>query len=138
MSTKAPKQTISSQATQQALETLRSRLVELEAIAHAAEQALQDLPFMPLPPADEDAPPYTDKDLGVRRLHALVVATASAARMLLQDADHAVQSPGDTRLLPARTGTGSSRASESWEPYGGRAPKTLTFAELQALALGKF
>lgn len=138
MSTKAPKQPIAAQATQQALETLRARLIELEAVAHAAEEALQHLPFTPPPPAGMNAPPYTDKDLGVRRLHALVVATASAARIVLQEADRAVQNPSDRRLLPGTTGNGSSRACENWQPHLVRVPRPTTFAELHAIAMGKF
>lgn len=137
MSTKAPKQTIAPQVTHQALETLRGRLIELEAVAHAAEEALQHLPFTPPPPAGVNAPPYTDRDLGMRRLHALVVATASAARIVLQEADRAVQNPSDTRLLPGNIGPGSSRAGENWQPHLVRIPRPTTFAELQAIALGK-
>jgi len=133
MSTKAPKQPISPQVTQQALESLRGHLIELEAVAHAAEDSLQHLPFTPPPSAHEGAPPYTDKDLGMRRLHALVVATASAARIVLQEADRAVQGASSTRFLPGNSGHGTSRAGENWQPHLVCPPSiSAAMAELQA------
>lgn len=133
MSTKAPKQPISSHTMQQALESLRGHLIELEAVAHAAEDALQHLPFTPPPAAHEGAPPYTNEDLGMRRLHALVVATATAARIVLQEADRAVEDASSPKYLPVGPGHGKSRAGENWQPHLVRASSMpVPMATLQA------
>jgi hypothetical protein len=103
-----------------ALEVLRGHLVELEAVAHAAEDALQHLPYVPRPPVAPDAEDaaYTDKQLGPGRLQAMVAATASTSRLLLQEVDRLIDSlhePGNS-MYATRPGTGSSRAGEDWSP----------------------
>lgn len=100
-----------------ALELLRSHLVELEAVAHAAEDALQHLPYVPRPPVEpgEEEAPYTDKQLGLGRLQAMVVATSSASRLLLQEVDRVLDSVQESRYA-TRPGTGTSRAGEDWSP----------------------
>jgi hypothetical protein len=101
-----------------ALEVLRSHLVELEAVAHAAEEALQHLPYVPRPspkPGEEDAQ-YTDKQLGPGRLQAMVAATSSASRILLKEIDRLLDSVQEPRRswYATRPRTGTSRASENW------------------------
>jgi hypothetical protein len=103
-----------------ALELLRSHLVELEAVAHAAEEALQHLPYVPrqpVEPGEEDAP-YTDKQLGPGRLQSLVAATSSASRLLLQEVDRLIEDvlDPDRSIYATRPGTGNSRVGEAWNP----------------------
>lgn len=114
MSSKAIKQPLVPPFVASALEVLRSHIVELEAVAHAAEDALQHLPYVPRPEPGEEQAQYTDKQLGPGRLHTMVSATSSATRMLLKELDRlleVVQAPGKPRYS---SGTGSSRASEDW------------------------
>jgi hypothetical protein len=118
--TKATKQANLPPSVASALETLRGHLVELEAVAHAAEEALQHLPYVPRPspePGEEDAP-YTDKHLGMGRLQAMVTATSSASRILLKEMDHLIDSLQEPRTPRYSThpGTGTSRAGEEWHP----------------------
>ena len=142
---KRSKPEVPSASVQIALELLRSQLVDLEAVAHAAEDALQYLPFVPRQPAEageeaaEAAPPasaqeasaqeasaqkasgpgrsYTDAHLGVGRLHAMVVATAAASRLVLEEADGLIKQMHKMRkLLAGVDGNGSSRAGENWQP----------------------
>ncbi len=102
-----------------ALELLRSHLVELEAVAHAAEDALQYLPYVPRPPVTpgEESAPYTDKQLGLGRLQAMVAATSSASRILLQEIDRLLDDVQEPR--PSKYGvdprTGASRARDGWD-----------------------
>jgi hypothetical protein len=103
-----------------ALEMMRGYLIDLEAVAHAAEDALQYLPYVPRPspePGQEDAP-YTDQQLGLGRLQAMVAATSSASRILLKEFDRLLETVQAERK--AKYGidprTGSSRASEDWNP----------------------
>jgi hypothetical protein len=127
VSTKSTKQPPSLQLIESGLDELRGHLVELEAVAHAAERALEHLPYVPPPESEsgeeagEQAPPYTDERLGPGRLQALVAATASSSRSLLQQVDHLLASIQELRSM-ARVpigngnGNGSSRASEDWRP----------------------
>lgn len=120
MSTKRTKQATLPMSLAGALETLRGHVVELEAVAHAAEEALQHLPYVPREPAEpgEAAVQYTDKQLGMGRLQAMVAATSCASRSLLQELDRLlriVQEPGESRYA-TRSGTGSSRVGERWNP----------------------
>lgn len=123
MSTKSSNPPPTLHSVQHALEELRSHLVDLEAVAHAAEEALQDVPYTPrVSPgtADEDTL-YSDAQLGMGRVQALVVATASAARMVLQEADRLIDDVYEVRALTRGmggngNGSGSSRAGEDWRP----------------------
>lgn len=123
MSTKATNPPPTLHSVQHALEELRSHLVDLEAVAHAAEDALQHVPYAPRMPSAGTDPDtmYSDAQLGMGRLQALVVATASAARLVLQETDGLIDCVYEVRALTRGTGgngngSGSSRAGEDWRP----------------------
>jgi hypothetical protein len=75
------------------LENLRSDLVDLEAVAHAARETLDRLPYMPRASGSED------KELEVRlnygRLQTLVSATATSARDVLLACDEMLAESGE-------------------------------------------
>ena len=74
------------------LENLRSVLVDLEALAHAARETLDRLPFMPLPPDPTSEGPELEGRLNYGRLQALVTATASSAKEVLLVCSEMVES----------------------------------------------
>ena len=74
------------------LENLRSVLVNLEALAHAARETLDRLPFMPLPPDPTSEGPERESRLNYGRLQALVTATASSAKEVLLVCSEMVES----------------------------------------------
>jgi hypothetical protein len=74
------------------LENLRSVLVDLEALAHAARETLDRLPFMPLPPDPTSEGPELESRLNYGRLQALVTATASSAKEVLLVCSEMVES----------------------------------------------
>lgn len=78
------------------LERFRVQLVELEALAHSAEAALQDIPYHPGVDDDEDR--YSDMSLGMGRLQTLVATTASRARDALAGCDRLMETRGATSL----------------------------------------
>ncbi len=127
---KVPHHIIALDAFQSDLETLRNHLVDVEAVAHAAEEALQDLPYNPATATDASEP-YSDNRLGMGRLQTLVTATSTAARMALQETDQLVdrlyklvESAGVTR----NRNNGSSQANQSGVRLATRperAPRTL-------------
>ncbi|GAB4509882.1 MAG: hypothetical protein Tsb0020_26670 [Haliangiales bacterium] len=127
---KVPPHIIALDAFQSDLETLRNHLVDVEAVAHAAEEALQDLPYNPAT-ATTASEPYSDNQLGMGRLQTLVIATSTAARLALQETDQLVdrlyklvESAGVTRDRD----NGSSRANQSGVRVATRperAPRTL-------------
>jgi hypothetical protein len=65
------------------LENLQSVLVDLEALAHAARETLDRLPYMPLPPNPRSEGQELESRLNYGRLQALVTATASSAKEVL-------------------------------------------------------
>jgi len=65
------------------LENLQSVLVDLEALAHAARETLDRLPYMPLPPSPRSEGQELESRLNYGRLQALVTATASSAKEVL-------------------------------------------------------
>jgi hypothetical protein len=75
------------------LENVRSYLVDLEAMAHAARETLDRLPYLPRPSGSEG------KELEVRlnygRLQTLVVATATSAREVLLACDQMLSESGE-------------------------------------------
>jgi hypothetical protein len=65
------------------LENLRSVLVDLEALAHAAWETLDRLPFLPTPLSPRSEGQELESRLNYGRLQALVTATASSAKEVL-------------------------------------------------------
>jgi hypothetical protein len=93
MHTKPPRESNTAIRLRTHLENLRSYLVDLEALAHAARETLDQLPYMPRS-SGPDAP-----DLEVRlnygRLQAMVTATATSARDVLVACDEMLEDPGE-------------------------------------------
>jgi hypothetical protein len=75
------------------LENLRSYLVDLEALAHAARETLDQLPYMPRS-SGPDAPALEVR-LNYGRLQAMVTATATSARDVLVACDEMLEDPGE-------------------------------------------
>jgi hypothetical protein len=67
------------------LENVRSYLVDLEALAHAARETLDRLPYLPRPSGSEH--PELEARLNYGRLQTLVSATAASAKELLLACD---------------------------------------------------
>ena len=67
------------------LENVRSYLVDLEALAHAARDTLDRLPYMPRPSGSEH--PELEARLNYGRLQTLVSATAASAKEVLLECD---------------------------------------------------
>jgi hypothetical protein len=67
------------------LENVRSYLVDLEALAHAARETLDRLPYMPRPSGSEGQ--ELEVRLNYGRLQTLVAATATSAREVLLTCD---------------------------------------------------
>ena len=65
------------------LENLQSVLVNLEALAHAARETLDRLPYMPVPLSSRSEGQELESRLNYGRLQALVTATASSAKEVL-------------------------------------------------------
>jgi hypothetical protein len=93
MRTKPPSESNTAIRLRTHLENLRSYLVDLEALAHAARETLDQLPYMPRS-SGPDAP-----DLEVRlnygRLQAMVTATATSAKDVLIACDEMLDDPGE-------------------------------------------
>jgi hypothetical protein len=75
------------------LENVRSSLVDLEALAHAARETLDRLPYMPRPPDSEGQ--ELEVRLNYGRLQTLVVATATSARDVLLACDQMLGESGE-------------------------------------------
>ncbi len=95
------------------LENLRSQLVDLEAMAHAAAQALEHLPNIPRPPSP--SLPQLDENArrNLDRLQSLVMATAGAARNVLEHARQAIDDIHELQGLHSRDDDHGSRAGEA-------------------------
>lgn len=95
-----------------ALESLRVRIVDTESVAHAAEDTLQYLPYIPRAP-HQAAEPDEDVRINFGRLHSLVIATSANARKLLEEVNDIIE-----RLYqqPSSSNGGSSKAGEPWRP----------------------
>lgn len=74
------------------LENLRSFLVDLEALAHAARETLDRLPYLPTPLSPTSEGPELEGRLNYGRLQALVTATASSAKEVLLVCSEMVES----------------------------------------------
>jgi hypothetical protein len=95
------------------LENLRSVLVDLEALAHAARETLDRLPYMPVPVSPTSEGPELESRLNYGRLQAMVTATANSAKEVLLVCSEMVESsyePPDTKDDDDDEGSGSSGA----------------------------
>lgn len=112
MSNKSKNQYESQFSIKHALENLRIRIVDTESVAHAAEDTLQYLPYIPRAPHQMSEP---DEEVRVNfgRLHSLVIATSANARKLLEEINEIIE-----RLYqqPSSSNGGSSKAGEPWRP----------------------
>jgi hypothetical protein len=128
------------------LENLRSVLVDLEALAHAARETLDRLPFMPLPPDPTSEGPELEGRLNYGRLQALVTATASSAKEVLLVCSEMVESsyepPGigddddDGGGGSGGAGTpGSSRNGEPDASGSGNVPQAQAIADAEPTVL---
>ncbi len=128
------------------LENLRSVLVDLEALAHAARETLDRLPFMPLPPDPTSEGPELESRLNYGRLQALVTATASSAKEVLLVCSEMVESSYEPPVIgdddddegSGSGGAGTSGSSRNGEPDvsgSGHVPQAqaITDAELTVL-----
>ena len=106
------------------LENLRSVLVDLEALAHAAWETLDKLPFLPTSLSPRSEGHELESRLNYGRLQALVSATASSAKEVLLACSEMVESSYesmDTKGDKDDEGSGSggtSGPSHSGEPDG--------------------
>jgi hypothetical protein len=75
------------------LENVRSYLVDLEAMAHAARETLDRLPYMPRASGSEGR--ELEMRLNYGRLHTLVSATATSARDVLLACDEMLAESGE-------------------------------------------
>jgi hypothetical protein len=75
------------------LENVRSFLVDLEALAHAARETLDRLPYMPRPSGSEGQ--ELEVRLNYGRLQTLVAATATSARDVLLACDQMLEESGE-------------------------------------------
>jgi hypothetical protein len=95
------------------LENLRSFLVDLEALAHAAWETLDRLPYLPTPPSSRSEGQELESRLNYGRLQALVTATASSAKDVLlacsEMVENSYESP-DARDEEDDEGSGSGGA----------------------------
>jgi hypothetical protein len=106
------------------LENLRSVLVDLEALAHAARETLDRLPFMPLPPHPRSEGQELESRLNYGRLQALVTATASSAKevllvcadMIESSYEPSVTSDDEDDEGSGNGGTGTPGSSRNGEP----------------------
>jgi hypothetical protein len=95
------------------LENLRSFLVDLEALAHAAWETLDRLPYLPTPPSSRSEGQELESRLNYGRLQALVTATASSAKEVLLACSEMVESsyePPDNGEDEDDEGSGSGGA----------------------------
>jgi hypothetical protein len=105
------------------LENLRSFLVDLEALAHAAWETLDRLPYLPTPPSSRSEGQELESRLNYGRLQALVTATASSAKEVLLACSEMVENayePPDTDEEDdegsGSGGSGTSGSSRKGEP----------------------
>jgi hypothetical protein len=101
LNTKPPSESNTVIRLRTSLENVRSSLVDLEALAHAARETLDRLPYMPRPPDSEGQ--ELEVRLNYGRLQTLVVATATSARDVLLACD---QMLGDSGEPPEGGGEG--------------------------------
>jgi hypothetical protein len=98
------------------LENLRSFLVDLEALAHAAWETLDRLPYLPTPPSSRSEGQELESRLNYGRLQALVTATATSAKEVLLACGEMVESsyePPDNGEDEDDEGSGTGGAGTS-------------------------
>ena len=128
------------------LENLRSVLVDLEALAHAARETLDRLPFMPLPPDPTSEGPELESRLNYGRLQALVTATASSAKEVLLVCSEMVESSYDPPVNgddeddegSGSGGAGTPGSSRNGEPDvsgSGNVPQAQAIADAEPTVL---
>jgi hypothetical protein len=106
------------------LENLRSVLVDLEALAHAARETLDRLPFLPTPLNPGSEGQELESRLNYGRLQALVTATASSAKdvllvcsdMIESSYEFPVTSDDDDDEGSGSGGAGTPGSSRNGEP----------------------
>ncbi|MCG8418215.1 MAG: hypothetical protein MJE77_09770 [Proteobacteria bacterium] len=89
------------------LEKLRNRLIALEAMAHAASDTVELLPYLTRlsrHPQLESRPAWTETQCrNIGRLQSLVVATASSAYEVLHEIDSLLHELAETKPLETDT-----------------------------------
>jgi hypothetical protein len=93
------------------LENLRSVLVDLEALAHAAWETLDRLPFLPTPLSPRSEGQELESRLNYGRLQALVTATASSAKDVLLVCSEMVESSYEPPVTSEEDDEGSGSGS---------------------------
>jgi hypothetical protein len=125
------------------LENLRSVLVDLEALAHAAWETLDRLPFLPTPLSPRSEGQELESRLNYGRLQALVTATASSAKEVLLVCSDMVESSyefpvtsdddDDEGSGSGGAGTpGSSRNGEPGVSGSGNVPQAQAITDAEA------
>jgi hypothetical protein len=125
------------------LENLRSVLVDLEALAHAARETLDRLPYIPIPLSPTSEGPELESRLNYGRLQALVTATASSAKEVLLVCSEMVESsyepPDDEDDEGGGSGgagtPGSSRNGEPDVSGSGNVPQAQAIADAEPTVL---
>ena len=92
------------------LENVRSCLVDLEALAHAARETLDRLPYMPRSSGTEG--PELEVRLNYGRLQTLVVATAASAKEVLLVCDQMLEDPNEPPDDDGEDGNGGDGPNE--------------------------
>jgi hypothetical protein len=92
------------------LETVRSYLVDLEALAHAARETLDHLPYMPRAAGSEG--PGLEVRLNYGRLQTLVAATAVSAKEVLLACDQMLEEPHEPPDDDGEDGNGGDGPDE--------------------------
>jgi hypothetical protein len=123
------------------LENLQSVLVDLEALAHAARETLDRLPYMPLPPNPRSEGQELESRLNYGRLQALVTATASSAKEVLLVCADMIESSYEPPVTmddddddegSGGTGTpGSSRNGEPDDSGSGNTPQAQAITDAE-------
>jgi hypothetical protein len=128
------------------LENLRSVLVDLEALAHAAWETLDRLPFLPTPLSPRSEGQELESRLNYGRLQALVTATASSAKEVLlvcsdmveSSYEFPVTSDDDDDEGSGSGGAGTPGSSRNGEPDvsgSGNVPQAQAIADAELTVL---
>jgi hypothetical protein len=105
------------------LETVRSYLVDLEALAHAARETLDHLPYMPRAASSEG--PGLEVRLNYGRLQTLVAATAVSAKEVLLACDQMLEEPHEPPDDDGEDGNGGDGPDEPSGSSGNGGPDLL-------------